>query len=158
HLAAGAAALYVARTIYGGQADALGYDRQAVTFAASLRSGHLVVPGSLSGSGAPPALAGTLYALVGAHTLAGFVFFAWLGFLGLFFFYRAFTIGIPDGDRRIFRIAVFFLPSLVLWPSFLGKEAIMVFGGGLATYGVAVAYRRSILRALPWLAAGGAAM
>ena len=82
-------------------------------------------------------LTGAVYTLIGSSKLGGFVFFSWLGFWGLFFFYRAFTIAVPLGRRRSYALLLFFLPSLVFWPSSIGKEAWMMFSLGIAAYGVA---------------------
>jgi hypothetical protein len=57
--------------------------------------------------------------------------------LGLFWFYRAFAIAVPEGRRRVYAFLLFFLPSLVFWPSSIGKDAWMLFTMGLATYGIA---------------------
>jgi hypothetical protein len=75
--------------------------------------------------------------VVGPTKLGGFLFFSWLGFWGLFLFYRAFTIAVPEGRRRTYAVLVFFLPSLVFWPSSIGKEAWMMFSLGIAALGVA---------------------
>jgi hypothetical protein len=80
---------------------------------------------------------GIVYTGTGTTKLGGCVVYAWLGFWGLFFFYRAFVTAVPEGRRRTYGWMVFFLPSLVFWPSSIGKDAWMVFALGLATFGVA---------------------
>jgi hypothetical protein len=55
----------------------------------------------------------------------------------LWFFYRAFVIACPEGNRRRYALLVFFLPSLLFWPSSIGKEAWMTLGIGLAAWGAA---------------------
>jgi len=82
-------------------------------------------------------ITGLVYALIGPSKMGGFLFFSWLGFWGLFLFYRAFTIAVPLGRRRSYALLLFFLPSLVFWPSSIGKEAWMMFSLGIAVYGVA---------------------
>ena len=74
--------------------------------------------------------------------LGGFLVFAWIGFLGLLLFWRAFRIGVPDGDGRRYMILVLFLPSLLYWPSAIGKEAWMMLGLGLCAYGIACVFQR----------------
>jgi hypothetical protein len=83
---------------------------------------------------------GGLYALIGPTEIGGFLVFAWLCFVGLLLFYRAFRMTLPDGDARRYRLLLFLTPSLLFWPSSLGKDALMVFGLGVAAYGGARAY------------------
>jgi hypothetical protein len=87
---------------------------------------------------------GLLYIATGPTRLGGFLVYAVLSFWGLFFFARALRIGFPEADHRRYAWLLLFLPSLVYWPSSIGKEAWMSFTLGLATYGVA-----SILRHHP---------
>ncbi len=60
-----------------------------------------------------------------------------MGFLGLFFAYRAFTIALPEGRQRSYLKLIFFLPSLLFWPSSVGKDAWMLFAVGVAMFGAA---------------------
>jgi hypothetical protein len=69
------------------------------------------------------------------------VFWAWLGLLGMWMFYRAFVTAIPHGDRRVFSLLILIYPSMILWTSSLGKDALSVFFLGMATYGVALLSR-----------------
>jgi hypothetical protein len=80
---------------------------------------------------------GLVYAVIGPSKLGGFVLYSWLGFIGLFHFYRAFVTALPDGNRRMYGLFVFFLPTLLYWPSSIGKESWMMFGLGIACYGCA---------------------
>ena len=41
----------------------------------------------------------------------------------------------PDGDARRYALLLLLLPSMLFWPASLGKEALIVFGIGLAAYG-----------------------
>jgi hypothetical protein len=83
------------------------------------------------------ALTGLIYAVIPPSQLAGFLFFSWLGFWGLFLLYRAFVLAVPEGRRRTYRLLVFFAPSLIFWPSSIGKEAWMMLAIGLAAFGAA---------------------
>ena len=51
----------------------------------------------------------------------------------------------PHGDHYRYALLVLFLPSLLYWPSALGKDAWMVLGLGLISYGVARFLNRSVL-------------
>ncbi len=72
-----------------------------------------------------------IYALTGPSRLGGFLVYSFIGFWGLFLFHRAARIGLPEGSQRRYALLVFFLPSLVFWPSSIGKEAVMMLSLGL---------------------------
>jgi hypothetical protein len=143
-LIGGVVRYYVVFTVYGGDADASAYHLWALKLAPEFRSGHFTasVGTKLVGTGFVRYLTGLIYLVTGPSKLAGFVFYSWLGFWGLYFFYRAFCIAFPIGDRRRYAYLVFFLPSLLFWPSSIGKEAWMMFALGIAVYGAARVLRR----------------
>jgi hypothetical protein len=62
---------------------------------------------------------------------------------------RAFRIAVPDGDHRRYRLLVLFFPTLLFWPSAIGKDAWMVFCLGLAAYGLARALTGRFLGLVP---------
>lgn len=138
-LLASVARYAVAFDVYGGIADAAGYmgaaTRLAPLYQLGLFGADLGVP--LVGTGVIRFITGVVVAVIGPTTLGAFLVFSWLGFWGLYLFYRAFRIGVPQGDRRRFALLVFFLPSLLYWPSSIGKEAWMLLTLGLAAYGSA---------------------
>lgn len=85
---------------------------------------------------------GIVYTLIGPSFLGGFIFFSWLCFWGLYYFYRAFRVAIPDGDASRYALLLFFLPSMLFWPSSIGKEAWMTLVLGVTTYGCALLLTR----------------
>jgi len=85
---------------------------------------------------------GLVYAMIGPSVMGGFIFFSWLSFWGLYFFYRAFRVGIPDGDSKRYALLLFLLPSMLFWPSSIGKEAWMTLVLGITTYGCALLLAR----------------
>ncbi len=126
---------FVAFTVYGGVADAAGYHEWGVRIAERFHSGDFTTGlVSLTLTNFIRFLTGVVYTAIGPSQLGGFLLFSWFGFLGLFFFYRAFTIAVPEGRSRSYAKLLFFLPSLVYWPSSIGKEAWMMFGLGLALF------------------------
>jgi hypothetical protein len=136
-LAGGAVRYYVAFTVYGGAADATKYHLDGALLAERLR--HLDLSGLhiVVGTDFVRIVTGVVEALIGPSKLGAFLFFSWLGFWGLFLFYRAFVIAVPLGRARSYAYLLFFLPSLVFWPSSIGKEAWMMFALGIGAYGVA---------------------
>jgi hypothetical protein len=80
---------------------------------------------------------GVVYSVIRPSLLAGFVAFSWLAYLGLFLFYRAFHLAVPAGRTRTYAKFLFFLPSILFWPSSIGKESWTVFTLGVAAFGAA---------------------
>lgn len=142
---AGSVARYaVAFSVYGGVADATRYDEAGRALAPIFRSGVFTVDTGVRfvGTGFIEILTGLVYALVGPTKLGGFLVFSWLGFWGQYFFYRAFRLAFPGGDHRRYALLVFFLPSLVFWPSGIGKESWVVLSLGVTAYGAAKLFAR----------------
>ena len=129
---------YVTFTVYS-SADATVYHESGARLAGFFRQGDFVVDigKRVVGTGFIEIVTGVVYTVTGATKLGGFFVFSWLGFVGLFLFYRAFRIAFPPGDGRRYALLVFFLPSLLFWPSSIGKESWMMFTLGIASYGAA---------------------
>ena len=129
--------------VYGGSADAKAYDKAG-------RAARGVVPGRTprlrAGSDKNThfieVVTGFVYTIIGPTQLGGFFVFSWLGFLGLYFFYRAFALAVPHGDHRRYALVLFFVPSLLFWSSSIGKEAWMTLTLGMVAYGAARAFTR----------------
>lgn len=129
---------YVTFAVYG-SGDADGYDSVGRVLAPLFRSGQFTadIGKRVMGTGFIEIVTGVVYTFTGPSKLGGFFVFSWLGFLGLVLFYRAFRIAFPDGDGRRYAYLVFFLPSMMFWPSSIGKESWMMFTIGLTSYGAA---------------------
>ena len=146
--------------IYG-EGDARQYDLIGRALAASFRAGDFApdLGGKVIGTGFIEVLTGVLYTVIGPTRLGGFFVYSWMGWWGLYLFWRAFRIAFPDLDHRRYGILLFFLPSMVFWPSSIGKDAWMTLTLGLMAYGTArmVARRRN---GLVWVVVGaiGSAM
>lgn len=125
--------------VYGGVADATGYHGAGRLIANSLRRGDFAVDlgGGSEGTRAINLITGLIYTVTGPTKLGGFLVFSWLAFIGLFLIYRGYRLAFPEGDHRRFALLLFFLPTVVFWPSSLGKEAWMMFTLGIAVYGAA---------------------
>jgi hypothetical protein len=147
---------WVAVHVYEGNADAFEYHRVGVDLAMRFRAGNLDTGlASLSGTDFISFFTGIVYTITGPSIFAGFLLYAWLAFGGMFYLYRAFTIAVPDGRRRSYARLLFFMPSMLYWPSSIGKEAWMLLTIGVATFGVA-----RLLSGRPWrgLAVAGTAL
>jgi hypothetical protein len=128
----------VVSELYSGFGDSALYHRAGLQLSALFRDGvyHADI-GPVIGTGFIDIVTGVVYTLIGPTKIGGFIFFSWLGFWGLLLFYRAFCIGIPNGDRFRYALLIFFMPSMIFWPSATGKDAWMMFALGLCAYGVA---------------------
>lgn len=159
-LAAAIVRYYVDYNVYGGLADSAVYHAEGARISEAFHHGVFStgLPG-LTSTNFIRFFTGVLYTVIGTSQVAGFVFYSWLAFWGQFFFYRAFTAGVPEGRARSYARLLFFLPSMLFWPSSIGKEAWMVFGLGIAAYGAALVLSRATVRAVAitvlgvWLAA-----
>jgi hypothetical protein len=127
----------VAFGLYDGQADAAVYSRVGATLARQFRDGDFVIDigRRVQGTGFVQILTGAIYTITGATNLGGFLVFSWFGFWGLYLFHRAFVRACPNADHLRYARLVFFLPSLLFWPSSIGKEAWMCLGLGICAYG-----------------------
>lgn len=94
-----------------------------------------------------------VYTVTGPSPTAAFVVFASLSFWGQYLLYRAFRISLPEFDHRRYALLIFLLPSLLFWPSSVGKEAWLMLCLGAVALGAARLYRHD-LGALPLLLAG----
>ena len=138
-LAASFVRYFVAFSLYG-SGDATLYDSAGTEIAESFHRGELSLTDLLAlrqGTRFIDDLTGLIYALTGPSRLGGFLVYSFIGFWGLFLFHRAARIGLPEGSQRRYALLVFFLPSLVFWPSSIGKEAVMMLSLGLCAYGAA---------------------
>jgi hypothetical protein len=138
--------------VYGNRADATGYHgagaRLSDAFHEGPRAFHLAAEIDL------PEMTGTpfislvtmvVYLVIGPSQLGGFLVFSWLSFWGMLWFYRACVVAFPEANHRRYALLLFFLPTMVYWPSSIGKEAWMIFTMGLATYGAALVLKHKPL-------------
>lgn len=128
---------WVVATQLGG--DAILYHQQGVVIAESWRL--LRIPG-LDGSMGEGTqfvrwFTGLLYAPHTPTMLGGFFIFGTLAFFGQLLFYSAFRRAVPGASLKPYATFIFFLPTLVFWPSSIGKESLMLFFLGVASYGLA---------------------
>ncbi|MET0728078.1 MAG: hypothetical protein ABWZ76_07235 [Acidimicrobiales bacterium] len=125
--------------VYDGTADAASYHDEGIRlqewYAQGVFDADLGRP--FVGTGFIRMLTGLLYSVTGPSLLGAFFVFSFVGYVGLYLFYRAFCIAVPEGQRHRYAVLVLLLPSLLFWPSSLGKEAWMTLGLGILAYGSA---------------------
>jgi hypothetical protein len=121
------------------EADAGVYHQAGVLLARSYRQFHFGAdPGSrVPGTGGLKIITGVITVFTNSNEFATFLVFAWLGFLGCYFLYRAFVTALPRADRYRYARLIFLWPTLVYWPSSIGKDSWMLFTLGVAALGAA---------------------
>lgn len=102
--------------------------------------------GKLSGTAFVRMINGLVYTVSPMSRIAGCLVFAFLAYIGTLLFWRAFKIAMPHLDDRAYLFWLLLLPSLLYWPSSIGKEAFLTLCIGAASYGVANLLHQSILR------------
>ena len=125
---------YVAYVVYGGRADAQRYNLFAAYAFRRWREGDVTWEwGGKQGTQYMELITTAVYTVIGPSPLTAFVVFASLAFWGQYLLFRAFRTALPDGNGRRYALLVLLLPSMLYWPSSIGKEAwLMLFVGVIA--------------------------
>ena len=149
---------WVANDVYGGLADSNAYHTAGTVLAGDLWSARKsifeMIPHT-EGTTFINQVTGLLYSFVGSSKLAGFLWFGLMGYLGVMFAVKAAALAVPGLDTTRYAWLCFLMPTLVFWPSAIGKEAWMSLTLGALTMGTAHVFRKGeFASALPWLAAG----
>ena len=145
----------IAYDVYDSAIDAERYHEAARGLARRFRAGSFQTGlRPLVGTNFAKFLTGVVYTVIGPSRLGAFLVFSWLGFWGLFLFDRAFALAVPQGRAGAYTRLVFFLPSLVYWPSAVGKDAWMQLSLGTGAFGGARALTGTSRRRLPLDALG----
>jgi hypothetical protein len=127
----------VSTTLYK-TGDFLDYDEWGHRISSALRQGHLLTPpGRLAGTNFIRIVTGFVYFAMPARLMAGFVIYSFLSFVGLLFFWRAYRVGLSPHHDVTYLQWIVIMPSLLYWPSSIGKDAFMVLAAGIAAYGAA---------------------
>lgn len=128
---------WVLFAFYGGVGDAVGYHNRGLDLADVWRTGTIPpIPEGLTSLGTRFTgwVVGLVYAPYKPSILGGFFLFGALALFGQFLFYAAYRRwGDPRTHRR-YLMLVLFWPTLVYWPSSLGKEAFLMLFIGLGAY------------------------
>src|SRR5580700_8064950 len=162
HLICAPLQIWVVDHLYQGIADYTRYDSQGAVLANGFR--HLdfsLGPANLRGivsDGSVSIVTGVVFAITGVNQAGGFLVFSFLSFIGIVFFYRAFTVTFSGAGNRRYGYLIFFLPTLLFWTSDVSKEALMMFLLGMTAYGCAriLAHLRGGYMMVVAASAGGA--
>jgi hypothetical protein len=129
---------YVAYTVYDGAADAERYNLYAAYHFRAWREGSITWSWTdQRGTQYMELITTAIYTITGPTTLAAFLVYASFAFWGAYLLYRAFQVALPDGNHKRYALLVFFLPSLLYWPSSIGKESWLLLFVGVTALGAA---------------------
>lgn len=133
---------YVITIVYDDVGDAGTYAGAGQELARMYFRGQFTLhPPSLAGRGVETeriaVVVGIIFMFTGSSRYAASIIFGWLCFIGQILMWRAMRRAVPESDSRRYALLVFFLPSMLFWPSSIGKEALMVLSIGVACYGAA---------------------
>lgn len=130
-----------------GAVDASVYHNEGVRLASLFRGLQFSVETGrqVPGTGSVRYVSGLVHVLTFDDFYSALLVFTLLAFWGTWFFYRAFTLAVPDGRHYRYAKLIFIWPSMLYWTSSLGKEALITFGVGLAALGLAM-----VIVGRPW--------
>jgi hypothetical protein len=139
-LAGTLARYWVSMEAYGGSVDANRYHQFAVDKLSRIRAGQeswwAAFPAGRS-THFIENLTTALYTITGPTKLGGFLVFGFVAYLGVLFFVKAAIVAVPGLAGRRYALLCAFAPSILYWPSSIGKEAWMLATLGLGTYAIA---------------------
>jgi hypothetical protein len=121
-------------------ADANVYNIQGARLADDFRSLNFTnvdIGGNVPGTGSVRYLAGIGHLFTDSNFFATTMIWTFMAFFASWFAYRAVEIALPSADKRRYARFVMLWPSLLYWPSSLGKDAWMAITIALAALGTA---------------------
>jgi hypothetical protein len=149
---------WVAATVYG-TGDFYDYDKVGRAVANGLRHGHLItLRGRLAGSNFIRLVTGFIYFATPSRMMSGFLIYGFLSLIGLIFFWRAYRVAVSKSYDLTYLKWIVLLPSLIYWPSAIGKDAFMVLAAGIAAYGSACLLSERVWAGILGLSVGMAGM
>ena len=123
---------------YDNRSDALDYHKWGQYYAPMFRRFDFGAVPDLRGTNFMRFMTGVIYSFTGASSVSGAIVMSFLAFVGTLLLWRAFKRAVPGGEYYRYGLLIFFLPSMLYWPSALGKEGWAVLCLGVASYGVAM--------------------
>ncbi|MEQ8840684.1 MAG: hypothetical protein RIB98_06860 [Acidimicrobiales bacterium] len=122
---------------FEGREDSVDYFRAGAELANSFRRLDFTVDTgrSIPGTGSVRYLTGLVEVLTLEDEFATFVVFSLFGFIGLVLFLLACRAALPAVDPVRYALLLMLWPSLVYWPSSIGKESVVLLGLGMVALG-----------------------
>lgn len=138
--------------LYDGAGDAVGYHAAGRQIAAQLQTGSFPQTDELVGTSFIELVTGVVYSFSAPSIFVGYLVFSWIGYWGLFMAVLAYLVTFPDAYPIRYAVLTFLLPSMLFWPSGLGKEAWMMLGIGATMLGAARLFQGESRGLVPLLA------
>jgi hypothetical protein len=140
--------LMLAYPRFGSATDAVVYNREGARLADSFRSLNFTnvdvgAAAGVPGTGSLRYIAGLVHLTTGSSFFGTTLVFGLMAFAGSWLFYRAFQVAVPDGDHYRYAKLIFLWPSLLYWPSSIGKDSWMLLTIAIASLGTARLLTRS---------------
>lgn len=137
--------------VYGGTADASLYYHTGLSISGYLKGLNFdqVTPYLKFGTPFVELFTGLITLIIGPTLQGGYLVFAFLSFLGSYYFYQAFRTAFPESNKLFYALLVFFYPSILFWSSSIGKDALIFLCLGVFAYGGAQLTRDRIAGILP---------
>lgn len=134
-------------------ADSPVYQQAGERVAESLRSFVFTIDTGrgIPGTGAVRYFAGIVNVFTGSNYLSTYLVFVAIAFVGQVFLLLGVRRGLNDAQFRLAALLIVFSPTLVYWPSSIGKESLSLFGIGLSLYGASRLYDRAWSGVVPVL-------
>ena len=150
-----AARYFTIFVLYGGVGDAARYNLYAARWYFQWRRGVFQAEAEGKfGTHNTELITTAIYTIFGPSPIVGFIVFGTMAFWGCILIFKAFQEAVPMGDFRRYALLIFLLPTLLFWPSSIGKEAFLLFGMGLTALGAARFFTGRVLAGLVLLALG----
>ena len=135
---AAGAYFWVGLFVYGGNIDALDYWTVGLQRMQQFsEAGWAAFPPPYSSTNVVYNLCGIIMLMTGNALPTLFVIFALAALLGAYFFYRAFCLAFPHGNRGLYGLLVVLLPSILFWSSGVSKDSLTQLFIGISAYGFA---------------------
>lgn len=127
-----------------GGADSPIYQREGERIARSLRTFDFAVETgrAVPGTGAVRYFSGVVNVLTGSNFISTYLVFVVIAFVGQVAFVFGVRAALNPRQFRILVALVSFSPTMLFWPSSIGKESLSLFGIGLGVYGASQLYER----------------
>jgi len=132
-------------------ADAYIYQQYGELIAQSLRSFEFAIDTGrgIPGTGAVRYFAGIVNVFTFSNFLATYLVFVVIAFAGSVFLLLGVQRALTASQFRLAAALIAFSPTMMFWPSSMGKESISIFGIGVTFYGASRLYDRQWSGALP---------
>lgn len=129
--------LFMVDELYNGNGDSTGYHSWGRTLSAYYRDFEFNIDPErpVPGTGFIRILTGVVYTITGTDKFVGFLVFSMFALYGSYLLFAAFATAVPQGHLLRYGLLIFLWPSVVFWPSSIGKESWMLLGLGLGAWG-----------------------